>query len=92
MRILTKKDKLFFGKNKGRTVEDVLRETPGYLRWVNTNVEFCSFPEDLISEIIEKACEADREAYKYNRTSDYDNHPMWDDHRDFGTIIGINGY
>lgn len=40
-----------FGKYKDKTVQDVLEENPGYLRWFSENVDKYSLAEDIIEEL-----------------------------------------
>tara|TARA_Y100001968_G_C19202334_1_gene640601 strand:- start:6 stop:356 length:351 start_codon:yes stop_codon:yes gene_type:complete len=43
-------DTFFFGKYNGRTVEDVLKENPAYILWVNENVEWLTLSNQVLSD------------------------------------------
>lgn len=47
--------KLDFGKHRGRKVEDVLEDDPGYLLWAMENVERFEVDAALYDEIVRAA-------------------------------------
>lgn len=44
-------DVITFGKHKGKTVEQLISESPSYVVWLIEKTDRTDFPEDLINKI-----------------------------------------
>lgn len=44
-------DRITFGKHKGKTVEQLLSESPSYLVWLIEKTERTDFPNQIINKI-----------------------------------------
>lgn len=66
-----------FGKYKGCTVEHLLETDPKYLLWVSENVEFVTFEETLLDDIIFAAAQQNQQDHSRPH---YGNSPGWLSH------------
>ena len=63
MRVFTRDTVVTFGKHKGLKVSTILENDPGYIVWMNDNIDDICFVEGIVREAEDSDLEDSRDKY-----------------------------